>query len=142
MPVVLGVVAVAAASSPAPDSIERRLKLKHRRKAHRPALQLTFIGIWTYALAMVMQPYPLVALVIGAGLAIGCVMHSIADSMTVDREGIQLLWPLSRRGYHLLPWKLRVWVGTKSRSERLFVVVWMAFVLIYAYARFGSLISA
>jgi membrane-bound metal-dependent hydrolase YbcI (DUF457 family) len=80
--------------------------------------------------------------VMAASLALGCVMHSAADAMTVDKHGIQLLWPISRRGYHLLPWSMRVWVGTKSRSEKAFVAIWCGFVLIYAYAHFGSLISS
>jgi membrane-bound metal-dependent hydrolase YbcI (DUF457 family) len=138
MPVVVAVSFIAAMSSPAPDRFEKLLKLKHRRLTHYPASQLTFIALLTYAAAMIMRPEPWPALVMGAGLAIGCVMHSIADAMTVDKHGIALLWPVSQRGYHLLPWSLRVWVGRKSVSEKVFCIVWLGFVLIYAYARFGN----
>jgi membrane-bound metal-dependent hydrolase YbcI (DUF457 family) len=132
---------IAALSSTAPDSLEKKLKVvAHRRLTHYPAVQLAFIALITYAAAMVMRPEPDPALVLGAGLAVGCLMHSIADAMTVDKHGIALLWPVSRRGYHLMPWSLRVWVGRKSISERIFCAVWLGFVLIYAYARFGHLI--
>jgi membrane-bound metal-dependent hydrolase YbcI (DUF457 family) len=143
MPVVLAVSILAFFSSPAPDRLEKTfIKLKHRRVTHRPAVQLSSIALLTYAMAMIMRPYPEPALVVGAGLAVGCLMHSLADAMTVDKHGIQLLWPFSQRGYHLLPWSLRVWVGSKSISERVFCAVWLGFVLIYAYARFGHLIFA
>jgi membrane-bound metal-dependent hydrolase YbcI (DUF457 family) len=72
------------------------------------------------------------------GVAIGCLMHSIADSMTVDPRGIALLWPLKRRGVHLLPRWARVWVGSESLSEWAFAAVWIAFVLSYVYVRFGT----
>jgi membrane-bound metal-dependent hydrolase YbcI (DUF457 family) len=141
MPVVAAVSILAFFSSPAPDRLEKSfIKLRHRRITHRPAIQLAFIALLTYVMAMVMRPYPEPALVVGAGLAVGCVMHSVADAMTVDKHGIQLLWPISQRGYHLMPWSLRVWVGRKSTSERVFCVVWLGSVLIYAYARFGHLI--
>jgi hypothetical protein len=62
--------------------------------------------------------------------------HSVADSMTVDKHGIALLWPISRRGYHLLPRRMRVWVGSKSRSEWTFAACWCVFVLSYVYVRY------
>lgn len=142
MPVVAAISLIAFASSTAPDHLEKKIGLNHRRLTHYPAMQLVFIAALTYAIAMVMRPEPWPAVVIGAGLAVGCVMHSVADAMTVDKHGIQLLWPLSSRGYHLMPWSLRVWVGRKSTSERVFCVIWLGFVLIYAYARFGYLITA
>jgi len=139
---VTGASAVAAMSSPSPDRIEKIFHLEHRKITHRPAIQLAVIVAITYALAILMRPEPWPALMIGAGLAFGCVMHSVADAMTVEKDGIELAWPISRRGYHLLPWGMRVWVGRKSTSERVFVAVWVAFVLIFVYARYGNLIFA
>lgn len=133
---------IAVMSSTAPDRLEELLKLPHRRITHRPAVQVTFVAALAFALATVMHPEAWPALVLGAGLLVGCLMHSVADAMTVDKHGIELLWPLSSRGFHLLPWSLRVWVGRKSTSERVFCVVWVGFVLIYTYARFGSSISS
>jgi hypothetical protein len=143
-PAVVVVIAVISAvvASPMPDQAEKVLHLRHRRLTHRPSVQMAFFGAWGLAGSVLAPQFVGLIAVMAASLAAGCVMHSVADSMTVEKDGIQLLWPLSRRGYHLLPWSLRVWVGTKSRSEKLFVVVWCAFVLIYAYAHFRSHISA
>jgi membrane-bound metal-dependent hydrolase YbcI (DUF457 family) len=87
-----------------------------------------------------------VALLYVAALAfavwMGCVGHSLADAMTVAPGGIKLLWPLIGRGFHLLPRFARVWVGRDSRSEKVFVLAWCAFVLYFLYARYRSYIPA
>jgi hypothetical protein len=143
----LGVVAtavfLAAAASSAPDNLEKLLRVKHRTVTHWPALQLAVVGVLTVVVSIASGlPVALVVLAITGPVALGCVMHSVTDAMTVDPRGIQLLWPLSRRGYHLLPRSLRVWVGTKSRSEWAFVVVWCLVVLSYTYARFRHHITS
>lgn len=138
---VVGSSVIATISSPAPDRIEKVFGLQHRRITHRPFVQLTVIAALTYAAAMLMRPDPpIFAVVVGVGLAFGCVMHSVADAMTVESYGIELLWPISRRGYHLLPWSLRVWADGDAPSQKVFVAVWLAFVLIYVYERYGNLI--
>jgi membrane-bound metal-dependent hydrolase YbcI (DUF457 family) len=142
MTVVVGAVICATVASPMPDHAEKVFHLRHRRLTHRPSVQLAFFAVWGLAGVVLVPQFAGLIVVMAASLTVGCVMHSVADSMTVEKDGIQLLWPLSRRGYHLLPWSLRVWVGTKSRSEKVFVVIWCAFVLIYAYARFRSRIYA
>jgi membrane-bound metal-dependent hydrolase YbcI (DUF457 family) len=134
-------VAGAVATTVAPDKIEKMLGVPHRRW-HLPSLYLVvFAGLYALAMHYVVDQNGVIG-VLCASAAFGCVMHMVADAMTVERHGIKLLWPISRRGYHLLPWSCRVWVGSKSRSERLFVVIWCGFVLIYAYARFRYLIPA
>lgn len=166
--VVAFAVALAAASSSIPDNLEgpprwlmkksiacrhrqrgdlwlykRWPRVPHRTVTHWPALQLAVITALTFILSLVSGvPIAFVALAITGPVALGCVMHSVADAMTVDPRGIQLLWPLSRRGYHLLPRSLRVWVGTKSRSEWAFVAVWCLVVLSYTYARFRHHITS
>lgn len=134
-------IACAAGASSMPDDAEKLLHFKHRKITHRPALQLAFFASLVAAAATWTPEYVALIAVGAAAMAFGCVMHSVADAMTVHPDGIQLLWPLSRRGYHLLPWSMRVWVGSKSTSERVFVAMWTAFVIIYSYARFGHLIS-
>ena len=62
--------------------------------------------------------------------------------MTIEKRGIRLAWPISKRGYHLMPWGGRVRVGSDSRSERLFVIVWMALVLFYVYLQYRAFIFA
>jgi membrane-bound metal-dependent hydrolase YbcI (DUF457 family) len=141
MIVVATAVFAAAAGSCLPDDAERLIRGSHRRITHYPALQLAFFAALG-AVGAHYAEYDVLIVVAATSLALGCVMHSIADAMTVDRSGIRLLWPISRRGYHLLPWSWRVWVGSRSRSERLFVVIWCGFVLIYAYARFSNHISS
>lgn len=139
--VVVGAMLGAVAGSSMPDDAEKTLHLPHRKITHWPAVQ---IATWAGIAALATSQLPRFALIIwctAAFVVFGCVMHSVADAMTVERNGIKLLWPLSRRGYHLLPWSMRVWVGSKSVSERVFVALWSAFVLIYAYAHFGHLIS-
>jgi membrane-bound metal-dependent hydrolase YbcI (DUF457 family) len=142
MPLV-GVAVIGATMASSWPDVDQRVKfLRHRTVTHYPALQLAFFALIALAGAAYAPEFAGLIAAAAAAMAFGCVMHSAADAMTVDKHGIQLLWPLSRRGYHLLPWSLRVWVGSKSRSERAFVAIWCAFVLIYAYARFGHLISS
>lgn len=139
--VVIVSMAGAVSTTVLPDRAEKMLGIEHRRW-HLPALYLAiFGGLYVLATHYVVDTSGIIAVVL-ASMAFGCVMHMVADAMTVEKRGIKLLWPISRRGYHLLPWKFRVWVGSKSRSERLFAVVWCGFVLIYIYARFKHLISA
>jgi hypothetical protein len=73
---------------------------------------------------------------------LGCFMHSLADAATIHRDGIQLLWPISRRGYHVVPRAMRARVGTDSRSEWAFSAVWCMIVLSYIYARYRHHIPA
>lgn len=146
VPIVIASVAVATAASSLPDDLERGiklgrrrvLKLDHRRVTHRPFVQALAAAALFYGLVSFCGPeYTAYAAVVAGSLLFGCLMHSVADGMTVHPDGVQYFWPLSRRGYHLLPRFMRVWVGSRSRSERLFVVVWVLGVLIYAYARFS-----
>lgn len=142
MGVVAAAVICAVAASPLPD-VDQKIKfIRHRGPTHWPFLQVAFFAACAVAGAHYAPENSGLVVVTAASMALGCVMHSCADAMTVEKNGIQLLWPLSRRGYHLLPWSMRVWVGNKSRSERAFVVVWCVFVLIYVYASFRHLISA
>jgi membrane-bound metal-dependent hydrolase YbcI (DUF457 family) len=141
MPLVIVSVIGAVAASPLPD-VDQKIGIPHRRVTHWPSMQIAFFAACAFAGAYLAPGFTQLIAVLTASMAFGCVMHSCADAMTVDKHGIQLLWPVSRRGYHLLPWSCRVWVGNKSASEKAFVAIWMAFVLIYAYARFGHLIFA
>lgn len=142
MPVVMAFAIGATAASKLPD-IDQKIKwLRHRKETHRPLLQIAFFALLA-ALAISWAPeFRDLIILFAASMVFGCVMHSVADSMTVQKDGIELLWPLVRRGFHLAPWSLRVWVGRKSTSERVFCAIWLGFVLIYAYARFGHLISS
>lgn len=131
---------VAGASSSLPDDLERLLHLSHRRLTHYPVLQLVFIGALTYV-ALRFSTAPAVIVVgVGGAIELGCLMHSVVDSMTVDPRGIALFWPIKRRGVHLMPHSLRVWVDSDSRSETTFCVVWVSIVLCYLYVQFGYLI--
>lgn len=135
-------VACAMATSSLPD-IDQKVKfIPHRRLTHYPALQLAFFALVVFIVTIAAPGLAGLAAAIAIPMAFGCVVHSCADAMTVDRHGIALLWPISRRGFHLLPYSMRVSVGSKSRSEKVFVVVWMLVVLSYAYARFGLHISS
>jgi hypothetical protein len=127
---------VAGATSSLPDQAEHWMRSSHRRLTHYPLLQIgLFASIAAAAISFSAAREGLVLVFIGAA-ALGCVMHSVADSMTVDKHGIALLWPISRRGYHLLPRRMRVWVGSKSRSEWTFAACWCVFVLSYVYVRY------
>jgi membrane-bound metal-dependent hydrolase YbcI (DUF457 family) len=143
-PLLVGVCAavIAAASSSLPDDAEKLLKLSHRRITHYPVVQLLVIGAIAGLIIAASEIPDVIVLAFLGAVAIGCVMHSCADAMTVDPRGIALLWPINRRGYHLLPRWARVWVGTKSRSEWAFVAVWSTIVLSYLYARYRHHISA
>jgi membrane-bound metal-dependent hydrolase YbcI (DUF457 family) len=148
IPVDVAVVAVAAASSSLPDQIEtwvnfvgRKLHIKllqipHRRLTHWPSMQIGVVAVIAAALLELTSAEALYVLPVAAGVGIGCLAHSLADAMTIHPQGIQLLWPISARGYHLLPHALRVKVGSKSRSEWLFSAIWAAFVLSYLYVRY------
>jgi membrane-bound metal-dependent hydrolase YbcI (DUF457 family) len=129
---------VAASASSWPDDVEKLklLRLKHRRQSHWPSVQAAVLGVPVVAAAIWLPVATLIVAGIAAGAWLGCVMHSVADSMTVDKHGIALLWPISRRGYHLLPRRMRVWVGSKSRSEWTFAACWCVFVLSYVYVRY------
>lgn len=137
--------ALAAASASLPDDAEKLLHVPQRfhrqNPTHYPAAQLIFFALLAVAGSIYAPQFAAWIVFACACLAFGCVTHSLADAMTVEKRGIKLAWPISRRGYHLLPWKMRIWVGSNSPSERLFVAVWCAFVLIYVYARFRHLIS-
>jgi membrane-bound metal-dependent hydrolase YbcI (DUF457 family) len=134
IPVVMAAIGGSVAGSSLPDDAEKLLHVDHRKLTHRPSI--------AYAAIAYLPAYSVYIAILAAALAFGCVMHSLLDAMTVEKHGIQLLWPFSKRGFHLLPWSWRVWVGSKSPSERLFVAIWCAFVLIYSYARFRHLILA
>jgi membrane-bound metal-dependent hydrolase YbcI (DUF457 family) len=97
---------------------------------------LAYLAV-TYAVAPVAVVYGL-----ATAVEVGCLTHSLADAATVDPRGIRLLWPIRRRGYHLLPRSWRVRVGTRSTSELVFSIVWSAVVLSYLYARFRHQIPA
>jgi membrane-bound metal-dependent hydrolase YbcI (DUF457 family) len=140
VPVSAGVAVMSGLSSSVPDDLEKLLHVEHRTVTHRPALQLIVIAALA-ALASLVVPLAL-AVVLAGSVAIGCVMHSAADAMTIDRRGIQLLWPIRRRGYHLLPPFMRASVGSKSISELAFSVAWCAIVISYLYVRYGNHISA
>jgi hypothetical protein len=156
--IVASAVALASASSSLPDSLEkpprwivkrapklaRKLPhLPHRTVTHWPALQLAVVGAFTLVISLALSiSLELLALAITGPIALGCVMHSVADAMTVYPRGIQLLWPISRRGFHLTPRWARVRVDTESRSEWVFGIVWCLIVLIYTYARFRHSIPA
>lgn len=137
----LGAGVVAAAFSTLPDDAEKWLRLRHRKITHRPINQLLAAGVPAGA-AIYFGSAPMLTLILAGCVATGLLMHSVADGMTVAPGGIQYLWPISRRGYHLLPRSCRVWVGTNSWSEHVFAFIWCLFVLIYAYARFGHLIPS
>lgn len=138
LPIVICAAAAGAAgaTSSLPDQLEKWIRVRHRRLTHYPLLQVAFFFVAAAAIIS-LAAVPAVPLeVIAGAAALGCVMHSVADSMTVDQHGIALLWPISRRGYHLMPRPLRVWVGSKSRSEWVFAACWCAFVLCYVYVRY------
>lgn len=138
----LGVSGVAYASSSLPDSLEKLLRVKHRTVTHWPLLQLAAIGVPAWAALNFGSAPSLLIVSTAVGMAIGCLAHSLADAMTIDPRGIALLWPIRRRGYHIVPRSWRVRVDSKSTSERVFVALWCSFVLIYVYARFGYLITS
>lgn len=139
---VAAIALVAGAASSLPDDLERWLRLSHRRLTHRPVLQLAVIGGLAYLALHLAAAPTLIVLGLAGAVAIGCLMHSIADSMTVHPDGIELFWPVYRRGVHLLPRWARVWVDSDSRSEMTFCVVWTSIVLCYAYVQFGYLIGS
>lgn len=134
----------AAMGSSLPDDVEKLLHIRPHRQnlTHYPFAQLVFFALIAVAGAVYAPAFASLIAFACVSLAFACVMHSVADSLTVEKGGIRLLWPISRRGYHLMPWSMRIWVGSKSRSEKVFVVVWLLAVLIYTYAHFGSLIYA
>ena len=152
---VAGVSALAFIASTSPDDAERPIKigperkqltlwpgLPHRKITHYPIVQIAVVA--SLALILIsLSPLPADLVLYGAGaLAVAWVMHSVADSMTVDKRGIALGWPISRRGYHLAPRGLRASVGSSSPSEIVFGIVWVAFVLCFLYARFRHSIPA
>jgi membrane-bound metal-dependent hydrolase YbcI (DUF457 family) len=141
--VVVAASVVGSASTYDLPDIDQKIGLPHRKITHWPSVQIAFFAACGLLLAHYYPPkfdWPIA--ILAASMAFGCVMHSIADSMTIARGGIQLLWPFRLRGYHLAPRRWRVEVGSKSRSERRFIAIWCGFVLIYAYARFRHLIFA
>lgn len=142
IPAVVAVALIAGASSSLPDDLEKLLHLPHRRTTHYPILQLAAIcGLAYVGLRFAAVPLLLVVGVTGP-IALGCLMHSIVDSMTVDPRGVALFWPIYRRGVHLLPRWARIWVASDSRSEWAFCVVWVSIVLCYTYVQFGHLIRS
>jgi membrane-bound metal-dependent hydrolase YbcI (DUF457 family) len=140
----LGAAAVASLTASLPDVDQKVGWLPHRGPTHWPLVQLLVFALPVAAVAYWSPVRDLV--VIAAALAaagwLGCFVHSCADAMTVQPSGIQLLWPLSRRGYHLLPRSMRIRVGRDSRSEAVFFVVCSAIVLCFTYAHFRYLIAA
>lgn len=142
--VVAGVSVLAAAASTSPDDVERPVKIKrltiwpglpHRQITHYPVVQLSIVAVLALVMLSASPLDPVVVLYLTGALAVAWVMHSVADAMTIDRRGIALLWPIRRRGYHLLPRRLRARVGSSSLSEVVFCVVWTTFVLCFTYAR-------
>jgi hypothetical protein len=155
----LMVAAVAGVSASIPDDLEKVLRpkwlskrfprlakkiplFKHRTITHYPAMQLAVLGGLVYLAVHYGIAPTVICVAFASAVAWGCFMHSCADAMTVDPRGIALLWPISRRGFHLLPYHLRVRVGSKSVSEIVFFVVWSVIVLSFLYARFRHQISA
>ena len=136
----------AAAASSIPDSAEKVLHLPHRKLTHYPSVQILMSALMAFAFIHYTSIPDLAVAMLAGGVAFGCLMHSIADAMTIDRRGIALLWPFTRRGFHLMPYRMRVRVGSGSRSERVFAVAWsvlmVGIVLSYIYARFRHQISA
>jgi len=136
-PVVLAAAAgtVAALTASLPDQVEKPLRLPHRTVSHYPLVQLGVFSLpvlaaWHWMAAAVVLVGP-----IAASAWFSCLMHSVADAMTVDPRGVRLLWPL-KRGFHVLPRRMRVRVSSKSTSEWVFFVVWSALVVCFIYARF------
>jgi membrane-bound metal-dependent hydrolase YbcI (DUF457 family) len=92
MTVVVGAVICATVASPMPDHAEKVFHLRHRRLTHRPSVQLAFFAVWGLAGVVLVPQFAGLIVVMAASLTVGCVMHSVADSMTVEKDGIQLLW--------------------------------------------------
>lgn len=133
---VAGVTAVAAAASSLPDDAEKWIRSPHRTVTHWPLLQLAVFALPVIAAAIWLAAFAVVIGWLCAAAAFACLMHSIADAMTIDPRGIQLLWPISRRGYHLVPRNIRVKVGRDSLSEKAFCVALVAIVLCFTYVRY------
>jgi hypothetical protein len=131
------------AGSSLPDDAEKVIPfVKHRGLTHIPSVQVAFFAALAYAASRYEPAFTALFVVTAASLAFGCIIHSVVDGMTIAPGGIQYLWPIRRRGYRLMRHRLRVRVGANSRSERRFLLIWWAFVLIYSYARFRHLILA
>lgn len=141
-PVAAAGAGVAALAASWPDDVEDPLHLSHRGPSHRPVLQGAVLALPVVASAVWLPVVLLYVAALAAAAWLGCVLHSCADAMTVEKHGIQLLWPLSTRGYHLAPRFCRVRVGRNSRSEYAFVLAWCAFVLSYLYVRYHDQIAA
>jgi membrane-bound metal-dependent hydrolase YbcI (DUF457 family) len=138
-----GAAVVASLTASLPDDVEKPLHLPHRSVSHWPLVQLLVFALPVAAAAYwspVREAVLAVAALAAAGW-LGCLFHSCADAMTVQASGIKLLWPISRRGYHLLPRRMRVRVGRDSRSEAVFFVVCSVIVLCFTYAHFRYLIA-
>jgi membrane-bound metal-dependent hydrolase YbcI (DUF457 family) len=132
---------VAALSASWPDDVEKPLRLPHRGPSHWPSVQAVVLALPVLAASVWLPVATAVVAALAAAAWLGCVAHSCADAMTVHPSGIKLLWPLRLRGYHLLPWRWRVRVGSRSRSEWIFFVVWSGIVLCYLYARYHQVIT-
>jgi membrane-bound metal-dependent hydrolase YbcI (DUF457 family) len=135
-PLIAGAVAVAAKSSSLPDDAEKWLRVPHRRLTHWPLVQMAIFAIPVAASAIWIPIYASAIGALCASAFFGCFMHSIADSMTIHPSGIQLLWPISRRGYHLMPQSMRVRVDRDSLSEKVFRVMLIVIVLCFTYVRY------
>lgn len=141
--VVAGAVSGAAGVSASwPDDVEKPLHLPHRGPSHWPSVQAAVFSLPVIACAAWLSVATIYVAALAAAVWFGCVLHSCADAMTVERGGIKLLWPVSRRGFHLLPRFMRTRVGRDSRSEKVFVVAWCTFVLSYIYVRYHEQIAS
>jgi membrane-bound metal-dependent hydrolase YbcI (DUF457 family) len=139
-----GAAVVASLTASLPDVDQKVGWLPHRGPTHWPLVQLLVFAVPVVAVAYWSPVRELVVAVaaLAAAAWFGCLAHSCADAMTVQGSGIKLLWPISRRGYHLMPRRLRVRVGRRSRSEAVFFVAYSAIVLCFTYAHFRYLITA
>lgn len=137
---------ISAAVSRLPDLAEKPLGrkkpiFKHRTITHYPALQIVLVIALAFAASVAGAPADVITAA-SVGAACGLVMHSVADAMTVDPSGIRLLWPISRRGYHVLPRSLRVWSDRRAASQWVFAAVWCLLVAGLIYARLRHQIPA
>jgi len=149
---IAGTAAIAYVISPLPDIDQKIGFIKHRTITHWAATCLAFAGLCfllTYwYIAPNLAPLPFIgawmasslAQMIGIGVAIGCLAHIIADSMTI--KGIPFFGPFYRRPVHLLPRFLWVRVGNRdeeSTSENVAMLVLLSMGVLYFALAFNLL---
>jgi membrane-bound metal-dependent hydrolase YbcI (DUF457 family) len=123
----LAVGVISYAASPLPDIDQKLPLIKHRTITHWISTCLLFAAFWAlmtdWFLVTNIDAVPYIGvylaewlpMIIGLGLAIGCVAHTLADSLTI--MGSPLAGPLSRKNFHLLPAGLRVRVGNMYKDS-------------------------